>query len=246
MPDPDRPSQASAALVLHSGGQDSTTCLAWALSRFERVETVGFDYGQRHLVEMVARLRVREAVAAAFPDWAARLGPDHVLDIKSFGAVAESALTAEREMEATERGLPATFVPGRNLVFFVYAAALGDRRGIDVMVGGMCETDFAGYPDCRRDTLDAVELSLRLGVARPFRIDTPLMRLTKGETWALALELGGDTLVELIVEESHTCYRGDREHRHAWGYGCDDCSACRQRAAGWADWRAVAGAEGAA
>lgn len=239
MPDPVRPSPASAALVLHSGGQDSTTCLAWALSRFARVETVGFDYGQRHHVEMQARLRVREAVAAAFPDWAPRLGPDHVLDIRSFGAVAESALTAERAIEATGRGLPSTFVPGRNLVFFVYAAALADRRGIDVMVGGMCETDFSGYPDCRRDTLDAQEQALRLGIARPLRIDTPLMRLTKADTWALARELGGDTLIELIVEESHTCYRGDRERRHAWGYGCGDCPACDLRAAGWAEWRAA-------
>ena len=233
-----------AALVLHSGGQDSTTCLAWALQRFPRVETVGFDYGQRHAVEMHARLAVRGAIAARFPLWAPRLGQDHVLDIRSFGAVAQSALTADRAIEATERGLPSTFVPGRNLVFLVYAAALADRRGIDVLVGGMCETDFSGYPDCRRDTLDAQEQALRLGMDRPFRIDTPLMRLTKAETWALAHDLGGEALVELILEDSHTCYRGERGERHAWGYGCGHCPACELRAQGWAQWRAGSG-EGA-
>ena len=232
-----------AALVLHSGGQDSTTCLAWALERFERVETVGFDYGQRHAVEMQARLAVREAVAARFPRWAPRLGEDHVLDIRSFGAVAQSALTADRAIEATERGLPSTFVPGRNLVFLVYAAALADRRGIEVLVGGMCETDFSGYPDCRRDTLDAQEQALRLGMDRPFRIDTPLMRLTKAQTWALAHHLGGDTLVDLILEESHTCYLGERGERHAWGYGCGHCPACELRAKGWREWRAGRGAD---
>ena len=236
------PAPPTAALVLHSGGQDSSTCLAWALSRFDRVETVGFDYGQRHGVEMQARLAVREAMAARFPQWAPRLGEDHVLDIRSFGAVAESALTADRAIEMDERGLPSTFVPGRNLVFFVYAAALADRRGIDVLVGGMCETDFSGYPDCRRDTLDAQENALRLGMARPFRIDTPLMRLTKAQTWELAHELGGDPLVELIVEDSHTCYRGERGERHAWGYGCGHCPACELRAKGWAEWRGEAAA----
>ncbi len=234
------PTPPTTALVLHSGGQDSSTCLAWALSRFERVETVGFDYGQRHGVEMQARLKVREAMAARFAQWAPRLGCDHVLDIASFGAVAQSALTADRAIEIDARGLPTTFVPGRNLVFFVYAAALADRRGIDVLVGGMCETDVSGYPDCRRDTIDAQEQALRLGMARPFRIDTPLMRLTKAQTWTLAHDLGGDTLVELIVEESHTCYRGERGVRHAWGYGCGDCPACDLRAKGWAEWRAAA------
>ncbi|MBE7218297.1 MAG: 7-cyano-7-deazaguanine synthase QueC [Caulobacteraceae bacterium] len=236
------PASPTAALVLFSGGQDSSTCLAWALQRFDRVETVGFDYGQRHEVEMQARLKVREAMAARLPAWAPRLGDDHVLDIRSFGAVAESALTADRAIEMGESGLPSTFVPGRNLVFFVYAAALADRRGIDVLVGGMCETDFSGYPDCRRDTLDAQEQALRLGMARPFRIDTPLMRLTKAQTWALAHELGGDALVELIVEESHTCYRGERGVRHAWGYGCGDCPACELRAKGWSEWRDEAAA----
>ena len=232
---PSDPAAADAALLLFSGGQDSATCLAWALDRYARVETVGFDYGQRHHVEMQARQTVRAAFADRFPAWAERLGMDHVLDIRSFGAVAESALTADREIEATGRGLPSTFVPGRNLVFLVYAAALADRRGADVLVGGMCETDFSGYPDCRRDTLDAQEQALRLGMARDFRIETPLMRLTKGETWGLAYTRGGEALVELIRTETHTCYRGDRT-MHAWGAGCDDCPACELRARGWEDW----------
>ena len=223
------------ALLLFSGGQDSATCLAWALDRYARVETVGFDYGQRHHVEMQARQTVRAAFVARFPRWAPRLGDDHVLDIASFGRVAQSALTADRAIEATERGLPSTFVPGRNLVFFVYAAALADRRGAQALVGGMCETDFSGYPDCRRDTLDAQEQALRLGMARDFRIETPLMRLTKGETWGLAHALGGEALVELIRTETHTCYRGDRTP-HAWGAGCGDCPACELRARGWDDW----------
>ena len=223
------------ALLLFSGGQDSATCLAWALDRYARVETVGFEYGQRHQVEMDARLTVRAAIVERFPLWAARLGDDHVLDLASFGQVAESALTADREIEATGRGLPSTFVPGRNLVFFVYAAALADRRGAQALVGGMCETDFSGYPDCRRDTLDAQEQALRLGMARNFRIETPLMRLTKGETWALAHALGGDVLVELVRTETHTCYRGDRTP-HAWGAGCGACPACELRTRGWDAW----------
>jgi 7-cyano-7-deazaguanine synthase len=232
------PIDPAAALVLFSGGQDSATCLVWALHRFARVETVGFDYGQRHAVEMQARLDVRAAVADAFPGLAPRLGEDHVLDLRSFGEVAQSALTADRAIEATERGLPSTFVPGRNLAFLVYAAALGDRRGADVLVGGMCETDYSGYPDCRRDTLDAVEQALRLGMERPFRVETPLMRLTKAQTWELAHALGGDALVQIILERSHTCYRGERGVRHAWGYGCGACPACELRARGWAEWSA--------
>jgi 7-cyano-7-deazaguanine synthase len=229
-----------SALVLFSGGQDSTVCVAWALQRFARVETVGFDYGQRHVVELEARQAVRGKLTQLFPAWAARLGPDVVLDLTGFGAVAESALTADREIELTERGLPSTFVPGRNLAFFVHAAALADRRGAEVLVGGMCETDFSGYPDCRRDTLDAMEQALRLGMAQDFRIETPLMRLDKSETWDLAHQLGGEALVELIVAETHTCYRGDRGHLHDWGYGCDDCPACDLRAKGWAKWRGAA------
>jgi 7-cyano-7-deazaguanine synthase len=226
------------ALVLFSGGQDSATCLAWALSRHARVETVGFDYGQRHAVELEARLKVREGMAAALPAVADRLGPDHMVDLTGYGRLAESALTAEREIEMGARGLPSTFVPGRNLIFLVAAAALADRRGLDVLVGGMCETDFSGYPDCRRDTLDAMEQALALGLDRPTPILTPLMRLTKAETWTLAHELGGEALVRLIVEDSHTCYRGDRSVLHPWGYGCGTCPACELRAAGWAEWAA--------
>jgi 7-cyano-7-deazaguanine synthase len=226
------------ALVLFSGGQDSATCLAWALSRHARVETVGFDYGQRHAVELEARLKVRAGMAAALPAFADRLGPDHMVDLTGYGRLAESALTAEREIEMGARGLPSTFVPGRNLIFLVAAAALADRRGLDVLVGGMCETDFSGYPDCRRDTLDAMEQALALGLDRPTPILTPLMHLTKAETWALAYDLGGDPLVRLIVEDSHTCYRGDRSVMHPWGYGCGTCPACELRAAGWTAWTA--------
>jgi 7-cyano-7-deazaguanine synthase len=232
-------SDATGALVLFSGGQDSATCLAWALARYGRVETVGFDYGQRHAVELQARLRVREAVAAEFPTWAGGLGEDHVLDLRSFGAVAESALTTERAIELTDKGLPSTFVPGRNLVFLIYAAALADRRGLGRLVGGMCETDFSGYPDCRRDTLDAMQRTLNLGMAQDFEIETPLMRLTKAETWALAKTLGGEALVELIVRESHTCYLGERGQAHPWGRGCGTCPACELRARGWESWTAA-------
>lgn len=230
---------ADGALVLFSGGQDSAVCLAWALARHQRVETIGFDYGQRHIVEMEARQRVRATMLARFPDWSARLGEDHVLDLRGFGAVAESALTADRAIEMTDRGLPSTFVPGRNLVFLVYAAALADRRGLTVLVGGMCETDFSGYPDCRRDTIDAMQTALNLGMERGFRIETPLMRLTKAQTWALASGLGGEPLVDLIVADSHTCYRGERGERHPWGYGCGHCPACELRAAGWDGWTAA-------
>ncbi len=234
---PSLPARAASALVLFSGGQDSSTCLADALTRYDRVETVGFDYGQRHAIELQARLRVLDGLRAAFPIWSERLGPDHVLEMRGFGAVAESALTAERAIEITERGLPSTFVPGRNLVFLTYAAALADRRGMDVLVGGMCETDYSGYPDCRRDTMDATQQALRLGMDRAFVIETPLMWLTKAQTWAFAHELGGDPLIDLILEESHTCYLGERLRRHAWGYGCGTCPACALRAKGWFEWR---------
>jgi 7-cyano-7-deazaguanine synthase len=230
------PMNETSALVLFSGGQDSAVCLAWALARYGRVETVGFDYGQRHSVELQARQTVRQAIVGQFPHWAARLGDDHVLEMRGFGAVAESALTADRAIELTEKGLPSTFVPGRNLAFFVYAAALADRRGLARLVGGMCETDFSGYPDCRRDTLEALQQALNLGMAQDFVIETPLMRLTKAETWALAKGLGGDGLVELIVRESHTCYLGERGTLHAWGHGCGSCPACELRARGWEGW----------
>lgn len=226
-----------AALVLLSGGQDSAVCLAWALKHHARVETVGFDYGQRHRVEMQARLDVRERVAPLAPG-SGRLGPDHVLDIRAFGDIGQTAMTREQAIETDERGLPSTFVPGRNLVFLTYAAALAERRGIRVLVGGMCETDFSGYPDCRRAAIDAMEEALRLGMARDFVIETPLMALSKAQTWALADDLGGPALVEVILEYSHTCYLGERGARHAWGYGCGACPACQLRAAGFAEWAA--------
>ena len=208
------------------------------MERYDRVETVGFDYGQRHGVEMQARDHVRAEIIQRFPTWASRLGPDHRLDLRGFGAVAQSALTADRAIEMTERGLPSTFVPGRNLAFFIYAAALADRRGLPDLVGGMCETDYSGYPDCRRETLDAMQAALNLGMARDFRILTPLMWLTKAQTWGLAQALGGEPLVEVILEDSHTCYLGERGLRHAWGYGCGTCPACELRKGGFEDWNA--------
>lgn len=228
----------ASALVLFSGGQDSSVCLAWALERYTHVETVGFDYGQRHSVELEARRTVRARIAEAFPAWAERLGPDHMLEMRGFGAVAQSALTAEREIEMTDKGLPSTFVPGRNLVFLTYAAALADRRGLNALVGGMCETDFSGYPDCRRDTLDAMQAALNLGMAQDFVIETPLMWLTKAQTWALSKSLGGEPLVQLIVDESHTCYLGERGIQHSWGHGCGHCPACDLRAKGYRAWEA--------
>jgi 7-cyano-7-deazaguanine synthase len=236
---PSGAARAEAALVLFSGGQDSSVCLAWALERYARVETVGFDYGQRHVIEMEARQAVRHQMAERFPHWAQRLGEDHVLDLTGFGAVAQSALTADVAIEMTERGLPSTFVPGRNLVFLIYAAALADRRGLGALVGGMCETDFSGYPDCRRDTLDAMQSALNLGMDRDFTVETPLMKLTKAETWALAKTLGGEDLVDLIVVESHTCYQGDRGELHAWGHGCGECPACELRERGYEEWDAA-------
>lgn len=227
----------TSALVLFSGGQDSATCLAWALSRFDRVETIGFHYGQRHHVEMTARLAVRQAMVAQFPDWAERLGPDRVVDISGYGDLAESALTREAEIGFSEDGLPTTFVPGRNLVFLTVASALAARRAIPVLVGGMCQTDYSGYPDCREETIDAQANALSLGLGREMRVETPLMHLTKAQTWALAHELGGDALVDLIVEQSHTCYLGDHETAHEWGYGCGACPACELRAKGWEEWR---------
>lgn len=231
-------SPPDSALVLFSGGQDSTVCLAWALNQYARVETVGFDYGQRHIVELKARDRVRDSLHRAFPAWRARLGPDHLLDIRAFGDIGETAMTAERAIETTERGLPSTYVPGRNLVFFTYAAALADRRKLNLLIGGMCETDSSGYPDCRRIALDALEVALNLGMEQDFRILTPLMALTKAQTWALANGLGGDVLVDIVVSRSHTCYLGDRQKRHAWGHGCGACPACDLRARGWNEWTA--------
>ena len=229
-------SDRDTALVLFSGGQDSTTCLAWALDRFGNVETVGFDYGQRHAAELTARQAVRAAVAETFPDWAPRLGDDHLIDIRAFGAIGETALTGERAIEIGAKGLPTTYVPGRNLVFLTYAAALADRRGLTHLVGGMCETDYSGYPDCRRATLDALQAALNLGMEQDFRIETPLMWLTKAQTWALAKTLGGEALVDITIRHSHTCYLGAREPLHDWGAGCGACPACELRAKGFAEW----------
>ena len=220
------------ALVVFSGGQDSTACLAWALNRYERVETIGFDYGQRHRIEMDCRGRVREALAEAFPAWATRLGDDHVLDLGLLGQISDTALTEARAIEMTTSGLPNTFVPGRNLLFLNFAAAVAYRRGASVLVGGMCETDYSGYPDCRDNTLKALQVAISLGLDSPMTIETPLMWLTKAQTWALTHALGGDALNELIIEHTHTCYLGDRSHRHAWGYGCGHCPACLLRQEG--------------
>lgn len=225
------------ALVLFSGGQDSTVCLASALARFDEVETVGFDYGQTHIVELECRTRVLGELKKSFPEWAGKLGPDHMLNLRELSAISETSLTRDMKIEMDESGLPNSFVPGRNLLFFVYASALGYRRGASVLVGGMCETDYSGYPDCRNDTIQTLAQAVTLGMARPFTFETPLMYIDKAETWALAKSLGGDALVDLIIEHTHTCYRGDRTHRHEWGYGCDDCPACELRANGYAKWR---------
>ncbi|MDX2237505.1 MAG: 7-cyano-7-deazaguanine synthase QueC [Hyphomonadaceae bacterium] len=230
---------SDAALVLFSAGQDSATCLAWALQRFNRVETIGFDYGQRHAVELAQRPVVLAALAAMNADWRDRLGEDRVVDLRGYGALAESALTADRAIAMEASGLPSTFVPGRNLVFLAVAAAYAYRRGAATLVGGMCETDFSGYPDCRRATLDAMEAAVSLGLDAPMAIETPLMRRSKAETWALAEEIGGASLVDLIIEQTHTCYQGDRTRRHAWGYGCAACPACDLRARGWAEYSAA-------
>ncbi len=221
------------ALVLFSGGQDSTTCLAWALDRFEHVETVGFAYGQRHAVEMDCRAPIRAALKQSFPQWAARLGPDHLLDLSLLGQISDTALTRERAIEWQDDGLPNTFVPGRNLLFLAFAAALAVRRDLDGLVGGMCEADYSGYPDCRDATMRAMAQALTLGLDRPMAIETPLMALDKAATWRLAQDLGGQALVDLIVEDTHSCYLGDRSVRHAWGAGCGDCPACALRRRGW-------------
>ena len=223
----------SGALVLFSGGQDSATCLAWALDRFPRVETLGFDYGQRHRVELERRETLRKGMTAQARAWWRRLGRDHTLDLSALGEISETALTRESEIALARDGLPNTFVPGRNLAFLTFAAALAYRRGLRHIVGGMCETDYSGYPDCRDDTIKAMQVALNLGMERRFVLHTPLMWLDKAQTWALAEELGGRVLVDLIVEESHTCYLGERGERHAWGYGCGTCPACDLRAKGF-------------
>jgi len=220
-------------LVLFSGGQDSTTCLVWALERFAEVETAGFDYGQRHRIELECRATVIDRLRREFHQWNDRLGADHLIDLAVLGRISDTALTRATAISFDESGLPNTFVPGRNLMFFTLAAAVGYRRGARHLVGGMCETDYSGYPDCRDDTLKALQATLSLGMDHRFVIHTPLMRRDKRATWALARELGGDALVTLIRDETHSCYLGDRSHRHEWGYGCGDCPACALRRAGW-------------
>ena len=222
-----------SALVLFSGGQDSATCLAWALDRFAHVETLGFDYGQRHRVELDCRAAVREGLARLSPAWGARLGEDHTLKLAALAEVSDTALTRETEIRMRDDGLPSTFVPGRNLLFFTFAAALAYRRGLRHLVGGMCETDYSGYPDCRDDTVKALQVALNLGMERRFVLHTPLMWCDKAATWRLAESLGGRALVELVLEQTHSCYLGDRTHHHAWGYGCGTCPACLLRQGGW-------------
>lgn len=226
----------STALVLFSGGQDSGTCLAWALDRFARVETIGFDYGQRHRVELDVRLTFLDQLRRFSAPWAAKLGDDHVIDLTSLGGISDTALTTGAAIAFAESGLPNTFVPGRNLLFLTYAGAVAYRREIKHLVTGVCETDFSGYPDCRDDTIKALQVALNLGMEKRFVIDTPLMWIDKAQTWALAHSLGGQALVDLIIEQTHTCYQGDREHRHPWGYGCGTCPACDLRAGGYATW----------
>ncbi len=230
---------ADGALVLFSGGQDSTTCLAWALARFALVETVGFDYGQRHRAELDARPIILDAIRARFPDWAGRLGADHVLSLDVLKQLGGSALTDDMRIEMGADGLPTTFVPGRNVLFLTAAAALGYRRGIADLVGGMCETDFSGYPDCRSKTVDATAQALTLALDRRVTVHTPLMWIDKAATWALAEELGGGALVDLIREETVTCYEGDRAHRQDWGHGCGVCPACILRAKGYAKYKSA-------
>jgi 7-cyano-7-deazaguanine synthase len=221
------------ALVLFSGGQDSATCLAWALDRYQHVETIGFNYGQRHAVELNCRQVVLERLRDAFPTWAQRLGPDHMLNLELLGQISDTALTADRAIEFQASGLPTTFVPGRNLLFFTFAAAVAYRRGLSVLVGGMCETDYSGYPDCRDNTLKALQVAIALGLDTPMVVEAPLMWLNKAKTWRLAEGLGGHALVELIRKETHTCYLGDHHSEHRWGYGCGHCPACELRQKGY-------------
>ena len=229
-----------AALVLFSGGQDSTTCLAWALQRYARVETLGFDYGQRHAIELTVRPNILQAIRTLDSSWATRLGEDHMLDLSVLGDVSETALTRDSEITMQADGLPNTFVPGRNLLFLTLAAALAYRRGIRVLVGGMCETDYSGYPDCRDETMRALQSALRLGMNTELTIETPLMWLDKSATWQLADQLGGTALIDLIRTETHTCYLGERHQLHEWGYGCGHCPACELRAKGYEIYKASA------
>ena len=228
----------NSALVLFSGGQDSTTCLAWALNRYDHVETLGFDYGQRHAIELTMRPQLLDSLRTMRPDWKSKLGEDHVLDLSLLAAISDTALTSDVAITMQENGLPNTFVPGRNLLFLTSAAALAYRRGISDLVGGMCETDYSGYPDCRDETLRSLEQAINLGMASKLVIQTPLMWLNKAQSWQLAATLGGQELVELIRTETHTCYLGERGALHAWGHGCGSCPACELRARGYADYLA--------
>lgn len=228
---------SETALVLFSGGQDSTVCLAWALERFSRVETIGFDYGQRHAIELSVRTRLREKMSALNSGWAARLGDDHMIKLDALAAISDTALTRQTTIEIADSGLPTTFVPGRNLVFFCFAGALAHRRGARHLVGGMCETDYSGYPDCRDDTIKAMQVALTLGLDKRVVIHTPLMWIDKAETFALAVEIGGEAFLDLLIEDSHSCYLGDRGKRHDWGYGCGTCPACQLRAQGFAKFK---------
>ncbi len=227
------PIDPRTAIVLFSGGQDSTVCLAWALQRYAKVETLGFDYGQRHRIELQCRQTVLIELRAQFPHWSNALGQDHLLDLKLLGQISDTALTDERAIQMQANGLPNTFVPGRNLLFLTFAAALAYRRGASVLVGGMCETDYSGYPDCRDNTLKALQVALSLGLDAPMTLETPLMFLTKAQTWGLSETHGGAALVELIIEHTHTCYLGERGARHAWGHGCGHCPACALRQRGF-------------
>ena len=233
-------SESNAAIVLFSGGQDSTTCLAWALDRFDRVETVAFDYRQRHIVELDVRIKVLAEIRNRFPSWAERLGEDHLIDLQVLNQVSETSLTRDVEIVVARDGLPNTFVPGRNILFLTFAAALAWRRGIRHLVGGMCETDFSGYPDCRDDTMKAMQVALNLGMDRRFVIHTPLMWIDKADTWRMAEDLGNRPLVDLVIEHTHTCYHGDRSRRWEWGYGCGKCPACELRARGFSKYRQAA------
>ncbi|WP_211452505.1 7-cyano-7-deazaguanine synthase QueC [Collimonas antrihumi] len=231
----------NGAIVLFSGGQDSTTCLAWALSRYERVETIGFDYGQRHAVELTVRPVLLQKIRAQFPQWAGKLGEDHMIDLSLISKISSTAMTEDVEIVMQENGLPNTFVPGRNLLFMTVAATVAYRRGLNVLVGGMCETDFSGYPDCRDDTMKALQVALNLGMATQLKLETPLMWIDKSETWKLAQDLGGDALVDLIRADTHTCYLGERGALHDWGYGCGTCPACALRARGYQQFKQTAG-----
>ncbi|MGO3741271.1 7-cyano-7-deazaguanine synthase QueC [Kerstersia sp.] len=232
------PLREKHALVLFSGGQDSATCLAWALNRYGRVETLGFDYGQRHRVELDCRTRLRTQVASLKPEWAARLADDHLLPVDTFQHLGQTAMTGDVAITMQADGLPNTFVPGRNLIFLTFAAALAYRRNLNVLIGGMTEADYSGYPDCRDNTIKALQVALSLGMERQLTLETPLMWLDKTEIWELAWRLGGDTLVETIRQDSHTCYLGTRDALHCWGYGCGSCPACTLRARGYVRWAA--------